>query len=91
MSTQAEQNFQAFGNAGARPIWYHGKCARLSVEGLLKVRPAPHLPCALGRPQNMFSSLVRVPVFLGLNASLNASSACIAGRWRSEVLVAHPP
>ena len=48
MSTQAEQNFQAFGNAGARPIWYHGKCARLSVEGLLKVRPAPHLPCALG-------------------------------------------
>lgn len=39
MSSQAEQNFQAFGNAGARPIWYHGKCARLSVEGLLKGKP----------------------------------------------------
>lgn len=39
MASQAELNFQAFGDAGARPIWYHGKCARGSVEGMLKGKP----------------------------------------------------
>lgn len=39
MTTQAEMNFQAFGDAGERPIWYHGKTTRLAVEQMLKGKP----------------------------------------------------